>query len=211
MAVEINTIAKKEYGEIVVADPFKPEEYHAAADVVSLVKSANERVKERQEALEKLDRLNTEEVKKLRLECEKDDELLKNFGSNLSKALLTLSGFEAYVVQTKGAGTRIDPLSARGRLAAIIKDLKDQEKKNKENQAAPMPIKSAGTGTIKKMLVIDATPEAWKKIEAAIGKAGIVKGFCGVLNTAARIKAVKMIVDSIEAEEASAAKEMGAL
>lgn len=214
MSTETNQIAKKEYGEIVVADPFKPEQYHAAADVEALVKSANERVKERQAEFAALGEITADNImmaKALRLNLEKDDTLLKDFGTKLSKALLSLSGFEAYVVQTKGPGARIDPLSARGKLAAMIKDLKAKEDSIKKSEAAMTPMAQAGAGTIKKMLVIDADEAAWKKIEAAIGKAGIVKGFCGVLNTAKRINAVKKIVDDIEAEQAAAAKAMEVL
>lgn len=136
----MNEVAKmNDVGEIVVADPFSPETYHAARDVSALIKSVNNHLVYRCgqfDCLGALDEANVAAVGTLRRALADDDDALKDFEKNLKDALLELSGFKAYVVQTKGAGARIDPLSVRGKIAEMVKQLKARE--DAEKPAAPV-------------------------------------------------------------------------
>lgn len=134
----MNEVAKMNDGVVVVADPFSPDTYHAASDVQSLIKSALSRMAMRVQqftALGNIDEAPLEAVKTLRRAIEEDDAALKDFDGNVKNALLELSGFKAYIVQTKGTGSRIDALSVRGKLGELVKKLKAREEA--EKVAAP--------------------------------------------------------------------------
>lgn len=126
----MNEIAKLTAGEIVVADPFAPDTYHPAKDVDALIASARteaERLSLAYKSLGNIDEAPIVAVKDCRKAIQEADDKLKDFDCGVKSALLALSGFDAYIVQTKGTGSRIDPLSVRGKLAEMIKALKARE------------------------------------------------------------------------------------
>lgn len=129
-----NEVAKVAGGEIVVQDPFSPEAYHRAADVNAMIASARERLRERRAAFDALGELADaplDAVRDLRKAVEADDAALRKFDTDMKEALLSISGFKAFAVQTKGTGARIDPLSVRGGFAEIVKALKEREDADK--------------------------------------------------------------------------------
>lgn len=131
-------VATRMNGETVVRDPFLPETWHRAADVGELIDSARVRLAARRaqfNALGDLADAPLDAVKDVRKAIEADDKALRDYEADLRDALLDLSGFKAFVVQAKGSGARIDPLSVRGGFAAMIKDLKAREDADKP--AAP--------------------------------------------------------------------------
>lgn len=196
-------VRKDSRGEIVVRDPFNTEDFHGAANVTALVKSANDRVALRREQFDALTARTDampSECAELRRAIEKDDGILKAFDKDLRDALLAASGFLPYVVQTKGAGAKIDPLSVRGKFAAMVAQLKSREDAAKPSEKPE-----------KRMLVIDATPSAWKKITDAITKAGVKVGFMSPLVSAKRIDAVGKVIKQIEEDEAQANAAMGGI
>lgn len=194
-------IRKDSRGEIVVRDPFNTEDFHGAANVTALVKSANDRVAMRREQFDALtarENAMPSECAELRRAIEKDDGILKAFDKDLRDALLAASGFMPYVVQTKGKGAKIDPLSVRGKFEAMVAQLKAREDAAKPAEKPE-----------KRMLVIDATPSAWKKITDAITKAGVKVGFMSPLVSAKRIEAVGKVIKQIEEDEAAANAAIG--
>jgi len=123
--------AVAKYGDdgkaVVVRDPFAPETYHA--DPMEIIRSMNARKRERKaqfDALGDIADAPLEAVKTLCNATEEDDDALLDFEKRLKNALLTLSGFEAVVVQMRGTKARIDPLSVRGKFAEIIKACKER-------------------------------------------------------------------------------------
>lgn len=126
----MNEVAKLTAGEIVVADPFAPDTYHSAKDVGALIASARteaERLSLAYKSLGNIDEAPLGAVKDCRKAIQDADDKLKDFDGSVKSALLALSGFDAYIVQTKGTGSRIDPLSVRGKLAEMLKSLKARE------------------------------------------------------------------------------------
>lgn len=111
---------------IVVRDPFAPDVWHNAADVGSMIASATERLAMRKGQVEALGELGDAPLSallELRKGIEDDDRTLLKFDRNFQDALLGISGFKAFVVQTRGPGARIDPLSVRGQLGEMVKEL----------------------------------------------------------------------------------------
>lgn len=130
-------VAKVAGGEIVVQDPFSPEVYHRAADVDAMIASARERLRERRAAFDALGELADaplDAVRELRKAVEADDAALRKFDGDMRDALLDISGFKAFAVQTKGRGIRIDPLSVRGGFAEIVHALKEREDEEKPDE-----------------------------------------------------------------------------
>ena len=123
-------VAKVAGGEIVVQDPFSPEVYHRAADVDAMIASARSRLMERRAAFDALGELREaplDAVRELRKAVEADDAALRKFDGDMRDALLAISGFKAFAVQTRGSGRKIDPLSVRGGFAGIVDALKTVE------------------------------------------------------------------------------------
>jgi len=123
-------VAKVAGGEIVVQDPFSPEVYHRAADVDAMIASARKRLRERRAAFDALGELwkaPLGAVRDLRKAVEADDAALRKFDADMKEALLDISGFKAFAVQTRGSGRKIDPLSVRGGFAGIVDALKTVE------------------------------------------------------------------------------------
>ena len=132
-----NEVAKVAGGEVVVQDPFSPEVYHRAADVDAMIASARSRLRERRAAFDALGELADaplDAVRELRKAVEADDAALRKFDADMKEALLDISGFKAFAVQTRGAGRKIDPLSVRGRFAEIVKALKEREDEEKPDE-----------------------------------------------------------------------------
>lgn len=119
-----NAIAKfDEAKELVVQDPFSPDVYHRASDIQAMIASAKARLAARKhefDALGKIDEAPLDAVKSIRNAIKEDDEVLLNFDKRFRNALLDLSGFKAFSVQTRGVGAKIDPLSVRGQFAAMM-------------------------------------------------------------------------------------------
>lgn len=122
-----NEVVKVAGGEVVVQDPFSPEVYHRAADVDAMIASARSRLMERRAAFDALGELwkaPLDAVRELRKAVEADDAALRKFDADMKEALLDISGFKAFAVQTRGSGRKIDPLSVRGGFAGIVDALK---------------------------------------------------------------------------------------
>ena len=121
-----NAVAVREdNGAIAVRDPFAPEIYHTTPDAI--IASMFDRKRKRTaefEALGDVADAPLDTVKGVLKATEADDDALLDYEKQLREALLALSGFKAVVVQMKGAKTRIDPLSVRGKFAEIINALK---------------------------------------------------------------------------------------
>ena len=135
----MNEIAKLTAGEIVVADPFSPDTYHSANEVGALIASARteaDRLALAFKALGNIDEAPIGAVRDCRKAIQEADDKLKDFDGDVKSAILALSGFDAYIVQTKGTGSRIDPLSVRGKLAEMLKALKARE--DAEKPAEPV-------------------------------------------------------------------------
>ena len=123
-------VARLMGGVTVVRDPFAPDVWHRASNVDALIASARGRLNDRRaqfEALGDLAAAPLEAVRDMRKAVEADDKALRDFDGGLRDALLDLSGFKAFAVQSKGTGARIDPLSVRGGFAEMVKALKAVE------------------------------------------------------------------------------------
>ena len=196
-------IAEKHGGEIVVRDPFKPDAYHTSASVQELIASANEKVVELRGKFDALydkqvgDDGETENVvlkptvavaavKALAREIKDADKTLIDYDKKLKDALLDLSGFKAFTVQTKGTGTRIDPLSVRGKFAAMLENLEaDTERLDPKPQ---MPVRKVA-------LVLYATDKGVADLSKKIkeGKFAGVQGYQFAPDEATEKKCVKLI------------------
>ena len=131
-------VARMDGGAVVVRDPFDGERWYHAANVAAFIGSARARLQERREqfaALGEIADAPLDAVKKLRWAIEADDKVLKDFDGKFKDALLDLSGFKAFVVQTRGTGAKIDPDTVRGKFAEMIAALKKREDAAKP----PMP------------------------------------------------------------------------
>ena len=137
MTEETNQIARRtEAREIVVCDPFAPDTFHA--DPQAVVASMMARKKARAEQCASLGDIAAaplDAVKALAKAVADDDKTLLDYEKRLNAALLDLSGFKAVIVQMKGAKSRIDPLSVRGKFAEIAKACKARM----DAEKPPMP------------------------------------------------------------------------
>lgn len=121
-----NMIAKRtDAGGVAIRDPFAPDVFHDNADAV--VKSMFARRDARRAdfiALGEIASAPLDAVKAVMKATEADDDALLEYEKALKDALLELAGMKSVIVQMKGARTRLDPLSVRGKFAEIIKACK---------------------------------------------------------------------------------------
>ena len=177
---------RKDGGTIAVRDPFAAEVYHTSADAV--IASMFERKRTRAaefEALGDVAAAPLDAVKGVLKATEGDDDALLDYEKQLREALLAISGFKSVVVQMKGAKTRIDPLSVRGKFAEIIKACR-------ERIDAEKPAKPVHTYVIR----LTCTDKVLMSVVKAAQKAGAVDV---VSATAQSDKAVKQIAAWFEA------------
>ena len=160
--MDTNEVLVVRDGERVARDPFNRDEWHPVANTEAFIGSTRSRLKERREqfaAITANAAAPIEAVKKLRRDIEADDKALKDFDANFKEALLSLSGFKAFVVQTRGAGKSIDPTSVRGAFAEMVAALKEREDAAKP----PMP-------THTYFYAVTATDAGHARIARAISK-----------------------------------------
>lgn len=198
MAVADNAVAKRDNGQIVVADPFNPTAYHV--DAQSVIASMYARRDERRAEMDELGDAdgNDPRVKALKRAIEDDDAALKDYKTALDDALLAMSGFKAVIVQMKGTKTRIDPLSVRGAFAKMLKDL------NARLDAVKPPEE-----TDKHLLLLDCTEKAWKDIDRYLSeKVGVNMGMSVRLHTTAHVERAAKLFDSVVTEGKKSAAAM---
>jgi len=112
--------------DVVVAEPFNKDEFHNKDDIDSLIVSARKHVEMRSDqfcAIGEIVCAPTDALKEMKAALKADDDTLKNYDSALREELLKRSGFMALSVQIKGTKSRIDPISFRGRIQRMIKEI----------------------------------------------------------------------------------------
>ena len=158
----------------------------------TLINAANAIAADRRRQFDELGELGNAPlpaVTALRREIEDDDTGFKDFEKRVVEYLLDRSDLKRVIVQMKGAKTRIDPLSVRGKLAEMIKALKATE------DAAKPPERNR-----KRLIMLDCGDTAWKKIESAITKAGTARGAYAEPRNAEQIARVMDVIAEIERE-----------
>ena len=127
-------VARMDGGAVVVRDPFDAKVAHSFGTIAEardyLTRCSRERRAERREQFDALGEIAAAplgDVKNLRWAIETDAKNLLAAEKGVTDAVLDATGMKAVIVQWRGTGAKIDPMSDRGAFAEMVAALKKRE------------------------------------------------------------------------------------